>query len=162
MPMTAGTGRHLWAPKPTGDKVTSEDSECRTLLAVNSVTQEGARTKGYMPVPLAATRAASARGSGWFTLICGLTKMNAGPSHRSLCGKGCYSVLCCCSVLPWSKRAVLDISLCARSDLHPSSALDKPLKLKPKASWAPPEHEERFADDSWHWPSPLGPRAHRG
>ena len=60
MPMTAGTGRHLWAPKPTGDKVTSEDSECRTLLALKTVTQEAAGAKGYMPVPLAATRAASA------------------------------------------------------------------------------------------------------
>ena len=40
--------------------VTNEDSECSTLLALQAAAQEAAGIKGCMPVPLAATRAASA------------------------------------------------------------------------------------------------------
>ena len=58
MPMTAGIGRHLWAPDPTGDN--SEGSECKTLLALKTAAREATGAKGYMPVELAATRAASA------------------------------------------------------------------------------------------------------
>ena len=88
-------------------------------------------------------------------------KHNSGPSHGSSLDKDAAKHSVAAAIGPGAK-AVLVISLCARSDLHPSSALDKALKLKPQASWAPPEPEERFADDSWHWPAPLGPKAHRG
>ena len=96
------------------------------------------------------------------TLVCSLTKKNAGQLQGSLCDKGCYNVQCCRSCLPWIRRAVLDTSLCQRSDMHFSSALDTALKMKPKASWAAARTEGRFADDGWHWQSPLGSKAHRG